>query len=72
MTRRTASATEGGGHVRLLLGAYVLGGLSAPEEAAVRAHLDRCGQCRAEHAELACVPQWLDLLAQDEAAGPPD
>ena len=32
------------GHVQLLLGAYVLGGLSASEEAAVRAHLSRCGR----------------------------
>jgi hypothetical protein len=56
------SAAERGGHVQQLLGAYVLGGLSALEEAMVRAHLDRCPPCRAEHDELACVPSWLDLL----------
>jgi anti-sigma factor RsiW len=55
------------GHVQLLLGAYVLGGLSASEEAVVRAHLSRCGRCRAEHDELACVPSWLDLLSSDRA-----
>ena len=55
--------------MQLLLGAYVLGGLSAPEEAAVRAHLEGCAPCRAEHNELACVPSWLDLLAPAEAAG---
>jgi anti-sigma factor RsiW len=58
-----ASAAERGGHVQLLLGAYVLGGLSEAEETAVRAHLDRCALCRAEHEELAEVPPWLDLLA---------
>ncbi|HUZ23538.1 MAG TPA: zf-HC2 domain-containing protein, partial [Streptosporangiaceae bacterium] len=59
------------GHVQLQLGAYVLGGLSATEEAAVRAHLDTCAQCRVEHEELTCVPSWLDLLRPDPAdAGP--
>jgi predicted anti-sigma-YlaC factor YlaD len=56
------SAAERGGHVQQLLGAYVLGGLSVLAEAVVRAHLDRCLPCRAEHDELACVPSWLDLL----------
>jgi anti-sigma factor RsiW len=56
-------------HVRMLLGALVLGGLSATEERAVRAHLEICGECQAEHDELACVPGWLDLLAE---AGPAD
>jgi anti-sigma factor RsiW len=54
----------------LLLGAYLLGGLSAAEHAAVREHLDRCALCRAEHDELACVPGWLDLLAESEAERP--
>ena len=63
------SAANRGGHVQLLLGAYVLGGLSAPQEAAVRAHLERCARCRAEHDELAVVPSWLDLLAPEDLAG---
>ena len=63
-----ASAEEHGKHVQILLGAYLLGGLSAQEEAAVRAHLDGCAQCQAEHDELACVPAWLDLLAEAEPA----
>jgi anti-sigma factor RsiW len=50
------------GHVRLLLGAYVLGGLSLGEELSVRAHLRRCAQCRAEYDELADFPGLLDLL----------
>jgi predicted anti-sigma-YlaC factor YlaD len=48
--------------VQFLLGAYVLGGLSAADEAAVEAHLARCPRCQAEYDELACVPSWLDLL----------
>jgi len=60
----------------LLLGAYVLGGLTPSQEAAVRAHLERCARCRAEHDELAVVPPWLDLLTPedlaDDADAPPD
>jgi anti-sigma factor RsiW len=52
-------------HVRMLLGAFLLGGLSASEESAVRAHLDICALCRAEHDDLACVPRWLDLLRDE-------
>lgn len=69
MNRGMASARERGPHVQVLLGAYLLGGLSAAEDAAVREHLDRCALCRAEHDELACVPGWLDLLAEPEAGG---
>lgn len=64
-----------GAHVKLLLGAYVLGGLSAADEAAVEGHLARCAQCRAEYDELACVPSWLDLLKSegtDPSPGPPE
>jgi anti-sigma factor RsiW len=52
------------GHVRMLLGALILGGLPAAEASAVRAHLEICGRCRAEHDELARVPGWLDLVAE--------
>ena len=54
-------------HARMLLGAFLLGGLSAPEASAVRAHLDVCVECRTEHDYLACVPCWLDL-AREQAA----
>jgi putative zinc finger protein len=46
----------------MLLGAFLLGGLSSREAAAVRAHLDACLECRTEHDYLACVPSWLDLV----------
>lgn len=72
VNRGMASARERGTHVQILLGAYILGGLSAAEDAAVREHLDRCALCRAEHDELTCVPGWLDLLAESEAGGSRD
>jgi Putative zinc-finger len=62
-------------HVQLLLGAYVLGGLSPAEKAGVEAHLLQCAQCQAEYQELADVPLWLDLLKAedpDSAPGPPE
>lgn len=60
--RRTGSEDE---HVQALLGVFLLGGLSAHEEAAVRRHLDACARCRAESDYLACVPKWLDLVRED-------
>jgi hypothetical protein len=62
----------GSGHVQLLLGAYVLGGLSPEDKAAVEAHLSECGRCRAECEELKCVPSWLDLLKPGETDPAPD
>lgn len=56
------------GHVRTLLGVYLLGGMSARDEAEVRAHLDVCQDCRDERDYLAVVPQWLDLV-KESAAG---
>jgi len=52
------------GHVQALLGVYLLGGMSADDEAAVRAHLDGCRVCRDEHDYLAIVPKWLDLVKE--------
>lgn len=48
-------------HVHEDLGAYVLGSLNAEEAARVREHIAECESCRAEHAELAGLPQLLDL-----------
>jgi predicted anti-sigma-YlaC factor YlaD len=50
-------------HVREELGAYVLGALSDEERETVREHLDRCPQCRDQHAEIAELPGLLDLAA---------
>lgn len=60
------SAAECDGHVSVLLGAYVLGGLSAREASAVRTHLTCCVRCQAEHDELASLTSVLDLLASPE------
>jgi hypothetical protein len=48
-------------HVHEDLGAYVLGSLDAEGADRVRAHIAECESCRAEHAELAGLPQLLDL-----------
>lgn len=53
------------------LGAHVLGGLEEAEAAAVRAHLDGCASCRAEHERLAgAVP--LLALARSAPERAPD
>jgi len=57
--------------VRHHLGGYVLGGLSAAEQADTRMHLERCGGCRDELAELEGLPRLLDLVAQEPAQPPP-
>ena len=54
--------------VRMLLGAYVLGGLDAADRRTVEDHLPNCVTCRDEVAELVvesyrfCAPQKLRLL----------
>jgi hypothetical protein len=56
-------------HARFALGAYLLGGLPAVQEEAMRKHLACCLPCRAEHDRLACLPRWLSLLSADEFPG---
>jgi predicted anti-sigma-YlaC factor YlaD len=61
-------------HVRHDLGGYVLGALEPAEATAVREHLTSCGQCAAEHARLAGLPELLALadgLHAGDAASPP-
>ena len=70
--RGNARDPEHSGHVQLLLGAYVLGGLTREEEAVVEAHLPRCAQCQAEYEELSDVPPWLDLLKPADGNPAPD
>ncbi|MFF8950049.1 anti-sigma factor family protein [Streptomyces sp. NPDC014940] len=53
--------------IRLSLGGYVLGALSPAETEGVRAHLAECGECRAEHAELAGLPALLATVSVAEA-----
>jgi predicted anti-sigma-YlaC factor YlaD len=54
------------------LGVYLLGALSADEQAEVETHLIDCAQCRAELADLAALPELLGRLSlSDIAAEPP-
>src|ERR1700742_4902984 len=46
---------------RLALGAYALGDLPADERAAISAHLEGCGECRAELREREGVAALLPL-----------
>jgi hypothetical protein len=57
---------------RELLGAYALGQLEGDERAGLEAHLEGCGQCRAELALLEPVARMLPAAdpAQFEAAAP--
>jgi hypothetical protein len=50
-----------------LLGAYVLGGLAPDDLALFEAHLQDCGACRKELAELEKVPMLLDSLPVPDA-----
>ena len=45
--------------IHLLLGSYVLGGLSAEDRRAFDEHLEGCGRCRTELAEAAPLPALL-------------
>lgn len=60
-----------------MLGAYVLGELGDEERTALRAHLDGCGECRAELAEIQPVARALSeadpsLFEADEPRPPAD
>ncbi|WP_405591330.1 anti-sigma factor family protein [Streptomyces sp. NBC_01092] len=62
--------TSGDAHVELLLGAYVLGALTAEEDRQVTAHLDVCERCRTVFLELSDTPALLSLAtAADLAEG---
>lgn len=50
-----------------LLGAYVLGGLDPADLTLFEAHLQNCGACRKELAELEKVPMLLDSLPVPDA-----
>jgi anti-sigma factor RsiW len=58
---------------RELLGAYVLGGLGPDEAAVLEQHLETCPRCGREYAELASLPELLDLAgsADSEPEAPP-
>lgn len=57
--------------VREMLGALVLGHLSAAEETAVRAHLDGCPDCRLDLAEIAPLAHELAAVDVDRVSMAP-
>ncbi|MBP2472672.1 anti-sigma factor RsiW [Crossiella equi] len=57
--------------VRSQLGAYVLGRLEDVECVAVQAHLDFCGECRSEVAELIPVAELLAEIDPDRVTDEP-
>ncbi|MEV6139701.1 zf-HC2 domain-containing protein [Nocardia sp. NPDC051990] len=61
---------------RLMLGAYILGGLTTSERVAVDLHADDCPTCRGELAEFAVIPGLLtaapeSVIAQTSATSAP-
>lgn len=57
--------------VRHELGGHALGGLASAEQARVDEHLRACSDCRDEAAELAGLPQLLDLVGEAPPPPPP-
>lgn len=56
---------------REALGALVLGLLDDAEAQDVRAHLEGCAACRAEHDELRRLPRLLGMVPLDQVEHPP-
>ncbi len=53
---------DGDGHVRQAVAAYLVGALTAKQDAAVEAHLARCPRCLAESVRLGPVIGHLAVL----------
>ncbi|MFC8275911.1 zf-HC2 domain-containing protein [Streptomyces sp. NPDC057271] len=60
----TMPPSEGGSHVRLLLGAYVLGALCAEEDRTVAEHLRHCEECGAAYLEMTEAQNLLALFSE--------
>ncbi|KOG10274.1 hypothetical protein ADK34_35670 [Streptomyces viridochromogenes] len=60
----TMPPTGGSSHVRMLLGAYVLGALSAEEDRSVAEHLWHCEECGAEYLEMTETQSLLSLFSE--------
>ena len=61
--------TAGHDELQVLMGAYVLGGLSEADHAAFAEHLRECPICQRELAQVSGIPRLLDL-ASDSALMP--
>ena len=60
--------TTGSDELHVLLGAYVLGGLSDDDHRAFTEHLRTCADCQAELGQVSGLPRLLDLAGP--AGGP--
>jgi len=71
--------TAGHDELQVLMGAYVLGGLSETDHKAFAEHLRECQVCQRELAQVSGIPRLLDLASAEaltggraeEAGGPP-
>lgn len=59
---------HGAGEEHFLLGAYILGGLSAGERAEFEVHLEGCASCRGELRESSGLPALLGSMTHAEAS----
>ena len=55
----------GSDDLHVLLGAYVLGGLSDDDHRAYSEHLRTCTQCQAEIGQISGLPRLLDLAGPE-------
>lgn len=56
------------GHVRPLLGLFVLGGATPEERRLVSSHLVACESCRAAHDDIKDLPSALAMVSADDLA----
>ena len=68
MTAGSESPAAEHDRLRTDLAGYVLGGLTAAEQAAVEAHLAECESCRAELTQLDPIPVLLEIALDAETA----
>ena len=57
--------TTGTDDLHVLLGAYVLGGLSDEDHRAFSEHLRTCGRCQADLGQVSGLPRLLDLASPE-------
>ena len=57
--------TTGSDDLHVLLGAYVLGGLSDEDHSAFSGHLRTCGRCQSELGQVSGLPRLLDLAGPE-------
>ncbi|HET7398204.1 MAG TPA: zf-HC2 domain-containing protein [Intrasporangium sp.] len=66
----TSGPTSGPDDLHMLLGCFVLGGLSASDHQAFTEHLRGCSQCQQEMGQVSGLPHLLDLAAPTDLPEP--